>query len=176
MTSSAFLRPATTDDAAAIADVCGRAARQAYAPLVSPDYLERVLGHFYGVERLRRETTPTSTWSGFTVAQEDRRVVGVAGSGRSSGHEATWELFVLYVAPDAQRRGIGRQLLEHVVADAQRASALCLQAAVMPGNLQAMRFYESCGFAAAGTRPIYAPHGEQGGPPEALIYERMLAI
>ena len=175
MTSS-FLRAATLDDASAIADVCTRAARQAYAPLVTPDYLQRVLAHFYSVDRLRREISPTETWSGFTLAQADWRIVGVSGSGRSAHHSATWELFVLYVEPDAQRQGIGRQLLSHAVADARRASALCVQAAVMPGNLPAMQFYESCGFAAAGTRPIYAPHGAEGGPDEALIYERMLAV
>lgn len=176
MTSAAFLRRATLDDAAAIADVCGRAARQAYAPLVTPDYLERVLGHFYSVDRLRREIAPTETWAGFTVAQIDQRVVAVAGSGRSAQEAGTWELFVLYVAPAAQRRGIGRQLLAHAVADARRASALRVQAAVMPGNAQAVRFYESCGFASAGSRPIYAPHGQEGGPAEALIYERVLAL
>ena len=44
----------------------------------------------------------------------------------------------------------------------------------MPGNLQAIRFYEACGFSAAGARPIYAPHGEEGGPHEALLFERPL--
>jgi hypothetical protein len=37
-----------------------------------------------------------------------------------------------------------------------------------------MRFYESCGFASAGSRPIYAPHGEEGGPEVALVYERAI--
>lgn len=169
-----FLRPATPADATAIADVCSRAARLAYAPLVTPDYLARVLSHFYGVDRLRREIAPAPGWSGFTVAQADWQVVGVAGSGRCMHRADTWELFVLYVSPEAQGHGIGRLLLTHAVADARRADATHLQAAVMPGNLQAIRFYESCGFASAGSRPIYAPHGEEGGPEVALVYERAI--
>ena len=101
-------------------------------------------------------------------------VVGVAGTGQSAEHPEACELFALYVDPAAQRRGIGRQLVAQAVAAGETAGARRLDVAVIPGNLPAVRFYEACGFTFAGERPIYAPHGQQGGPAVALVYTRHL--
>lgn len=174
MSLAAILRPASPDDASDVADVCRRSAREAYAGLVTPEYLARVLDHFYSVERLRREIPVAPGWFGFTVAQVGWRVVGVAGTGRSAHEADCCEVFVLYVDPAMQRQGLGRQLLAHAVNEAAREGATRLQVAVMPGNLKAARFYETCGLVRVGDRPIHAPHGKEGGPEVALVYERHL--
>jgi len=98
----------------------------------------------------------------------------VAGTGQSAEHADACELFTLYVDPAAQRRGIGRQLVARAVATGEAACARRLDVAVIPGNLPAVRFYEACGFTFAAERPIYAPHGQEGGPFMALIYTRHL--
>ena len=51
----------------------------------------------------------------------------------------------------------------------REAGARWLQVAVMPGNARATAFYEAMGFTPSGERPIYAPHGEAGGPPVAPV-------
>ena len=165
------IRPATAVDVAAIADVCGRATRLAYAGLVSDDYLARVIAHWYGHERLTREVDASPGWFGFTVAVRDDQVVGVAGTGLADS-AATSELFTLYVDPACQRHGIGRSLIEHALAQSVAAGATMLQAAVLPGNHPAARFYLTCGFSYRGERPIYAPHGAAGGPATALVFTR----
>jgi len=174
MRSTLAIRPATQDDAVAIADVCIRAARVAYVDLVTRDYLDRVVGHFFDAERVRREVAPGPGWFGFVVAEDADAILAVAGTGRSAQHAEVCELFALYVDPAAQRRGIGRSLVEHAVTEAREAGASRLDVAVMPGNLPAVRFYQTCGFAPAGEREIYAPHGKEGGPELALLYSRHL--
>jgi len=168
------VRAATPDDVPAIVDIGGRAARQAYAGLVTSDYLERVVAHFYGAERIAREVAPYDQWFGYRVAQEDAWVVGLAGTGRAHDTPDRCELFALYVDPRHQRRGVGRALLADAVAQARDAGAHWLQVAVMPGNTRAVAFYEAMVFTRCGERPIYAPHGEAGGPPVALMFERRL--
>jgi len=110
------IRAATENDAAAIAALCTRAARVAYVDLVTGDYLDRVIAHFYGTDRICREIAPSPGWFGFVVALDDDVVVGVAGTGQSAEHADACELFTLYVDPAAQRRGIGRQLVARAVA------------------------------------------------------------
>jgi len=169
-----MIRRATQDDVAAIVAVCTRAARMAYAELVTPDYLDRVVAHFYNTERISRELAPAAGWFGFVVAQEAARVVGVAGTGRSAEHQDACELFTLYVDPDTQRRGIGRALVIQAFDEARATGAMHLDVAVIPGNTPAVSFYEACGFTFTGDRPIYAPHGQEGGPSVARVYTRHL--
>ncbi len=154
--------------------MCTRAARIAYAGLVSEDYIDRVVAHFHAVDRIAREIAPGPGWFGFMVAESAGIVVGVAGTGRSAQHPDACELFTLYVDPPYQRTGIGHALVAQAVADASAAGATRLDVAVMPGNVPAIRFYEACGFTFAGEREIYAPHGQEGGPPVALVYTRTL--
>lgn len=163
-----WVRPARLDDVAAISGICTRATRQAYAGLATDAYVERIVAHWYGLERLAREIEPGGDWFGFVVAGVDDRLAGVAGTGRTADPE-TCELFTLYVDPERQRCGVGRALLGHAVLQARQAGARRLEAAVMPGNTAAVAFYEACGFRFTGTRPIYAPHGAEGGPDVALV-------
>lgn len=174
MSGSFVIRAAMGTDAAAIAAVCSRAARVAYADLVTGDYLVRVIAHFYGADRIRREVAPSPDWFGFIVALDGEAVVGVSGTGRSAQHPEACELFALYVDPDSQRRGVGRQLVAHAVGVCEANGARRLDVAVLPGNQAAIRFYEACGFTFAAERPIYAPHGAEGGPATALVYARPL--
>jgi ribosomal protein S18 acetylase RimI-like enzyme len=169
------IRLATPGDVPAIADLCTRATREAYAGLVSEAYLARVVAHWYGHDRLLSEIAPAPGWFGFMVAERDGVVTGVAGTGAGSRDDSC-ELFTLYVDPVRQRRGVGRVLVAHAIGLARGADASELEVAVMPGNEAAMAFYEACGFRPAGERRIYAPHGEEGGPPVALVYVRRVDL
>ncbi|HTV01083.1 MAG TPA: N-acetyltransferase [Luteitalea sp.] len=166
------IREADPADVPTIADVCARATRQAYNGLVTDDYIDRVIAHWYGHERLHREIFPTPLWFGFDVATVGDIVVGVAGSGWGDDEGA--ELFTLYVDPAWHRRGIGRALVEHESRRVRRVGAARLDVAVMPGNAPAVLFYERCGFAYTCERPIHAPHGREGGPDHAVVYSLAL--
>jgi ribosomal protein S18 acetylase RimI-like enzyme len=166
------IRAASPADVAAIADVCARAMRLAYGRLASQGFVERAITHWFAPDRLRRDLAAAGDWFGYDVATVADTVVGVAGSGLvEAGHG---ELYTLYVDPASQRTGVGRALVCHTIARAVRAGVSRLDVAVLPGNLPAMRFYEACGFSFAEERPIYAPHGQEGGPEVALVYRRQL--
>jgi len=58
----------------------------------------------------------------------------------------------IYVAPDAQGRGIGRRLLERLVADAERAGIWTIQTGIFPENVASVQLHMRCGFRIVGVR------------------------
>lgn len=85
------------------------------------------------------------------------RLVGAAGLRRETrprtAHRSV--LFGMTVRPDARRRGVGRALVEAVVAHARsRPGTEVVTLTVTEGNAPAQRLYASCGFRAFGTEPL----------------------
>jgi len=72
----------------------------------------------------------------------------VAMIGLAAGDEP--ELISMWVAPEARRGGVGRALVETVVAEA-RGRPVRLR--VMADNAAAIAFYEGCGFVLTGAPP-----------------------
>ena len=89
---------------------------------------------------------------------------------RSVAGEA--ELLLLAVAPEHQRRGIGRLLLERFKERAAAAGATRVHLEVRDGN-SAMRMYRLAGFEAAGRRPNYY-RGSDGRQYDAITLARSL--
>jgi ribosomal-protein-alanine N-acetyltransferase len=81
------------------------------------------------------------------------------------------ELLLLAVAPDAQRRGVGRALLMDFIAGASARGAGRLHLEVRDGN-PAIRLYEAAGFALAGRRRNYY-RGDDGRYHDALTLARI---
>ena len=72
-------------------------------------------------------------------------------------------LFGMWVAPEARRRGVGRTLVEAVLAQAgARAGIALVQLTVTQGNLEAQALYERCGFRPFGIEPMAVAAGETG--------------
>lgn len=69
--------------------------------------------------------------------------------------EAT--LFDLAVHPDFQRRGFGRMLLEHVIADLEQRGMLTLWLEVRQSNQPAISLYQALGFNDVSIRRDYYP-------------------
>lgn len=139
----ATVRPATVSDAAAIARIYVETWRDAY-PGMLPD---RVL---VGLEPARQ----ARGWRR-TIADPDQHVVvavvgeaGVVGFGSCGparrGLPFSGEIYTLYVASEHQRRGIGRLLLDRLLADliaAGHRSAVVWALADNPSRF----FYEAMG-------------------------------
>jgi phosphinothricin acetyltransferase len=106
------------------------------------------------------------------VALAGDRVVGWAAL-RQVSRRIAWEGVAevsVYVATDAQRKGIGTQLLERLVRDSEEAGIWTLQAAVFPENIGTIRLHENAGFRRVGRREqIGQIHGEWR---DTLILER----
>ena len=88
------------------------------------------------------------------VATEDDQVLGwIALSAYSDRccYEGVAEESV-YVAPEAQGRGVGRALLEHAIASSEAAGIWTLQAGIFPENEASLSLHRRCGFRVVGTR------------------------
>jgi L-amino acid N-acyltransferase YncA len=58
----------------------------------------------------------------------------------------------VYVAPDAQGRGVGRALLAAVVASAERGGIWTVQTGIFPENQPSVLLHQACGFRVVGVR------------------------
>jgi phosphinothricin acetyltransferase len=88
------------------------------------------------------------------VAVDGERVVGwVALTGYSDRccYEGVADLSV-YVVADARGNGVGRALLERLIADSERNGIWTLQAGVFPENEASLALHRRCGFRIVGTR------------------------
>lgn len=89
---------------------------------------------------------------------------------RDLGEEV--EILSLGVVPDYRRQGVGRALLDAVVAEAgrRRVGSVVLEVAVANGT--ARRLYAAAGFVQVGRRPRYYRHAGQDG--DGLILRRAI--
>lgn len=78
------------------------------------------------------------------VAVEADRFIGLVGAFRPD--DGPTELVSMWVSPEARGRGVGRRLVEAVVAWAQRFDHSSVELWVTNGNRAAIGLYESCGF------------------------------
>ena len=88
------------------------------------------------------------------VAVADDRVVGwaaLSGVSERCCYAGVAECSV-YVAPDAQRLGVGRALLEALIARAEDAGIWTIQAGIFPENTGSLALHERCGFRVVGVR------------------------
>ncbi len=92
----------------------------------------------------------------------------IAGYVVCSRYADVWHVMNVAVDPDHRRRGLGRALLEHLLAEVGEDASLTLE--VRRTNHAAMRLYERLGFKTAGVRRrYYQDNGE-----DALVMWRNL--
>jgi L-amino acid N-acyltransferase YncA len=88
------------------------------------------------------------------VAIGEERVVGWAALSSVSDrccYAGVAEVSV-YVRPEAQRRGVGRALLDALIERSEAAGNWTLQAGIFPENTASVALHERCGFRVVGTR------------------------
>jgi L-amino acid N-acyltransferase YncA len=88
------------------------------------------------------------------VARRSGRVVGWAALTRVSGrcvYAGVAEVSV-YVGSAARGEGVGRALLEALIAASEEAGVWTLQAGIFPENAASIALHERCGFRAVGRR------------------------
>ncbi|MDE2604425.1 MAG: GNAT family N-acetyltransferase [Burkholderiales bacterium] len=91
----------------------------------------------------------------FWGAYRGGELVGIVGLEREprakSRHKAS--VVGMYVAPEAAGRGVGRALLEALLAHARAEGIASLVLTVTEGNAQARRLYAAAGFRSFGVEP-----------------------
>ena len=68
----------------------------------------------------------------------------------------------VYVDPAAQGRGVGRLLLDALIASTEAAGIWTIQSGVFPENAASLALHRSCGFRAVGVRERVGRHAAQG--------------
>jgi ribosomal protein S18 acetylase RimI-like enzyme len=156
MESAVTIRPATSDDAPALATVHVRGWQWAYQGQVPDAYLEQLgqtLSERIRARRTQLERLPSDyrCW----VAEQGGQVVGFASTRPSADDDAaplTGEVLALYLAPEAVGQGIGRTLFDYTVADFRQRGFRQATLWVLASNARARRFYEAAGWAPDGGR------------------------
>lgn len=146
-----MLRPATADDLEAIvaiynASIPGRLATADLAPVTIEQRTPWLL---------QRDPARRPVWVAVTAPGE---VVGWASLGDFYGrpaYAATAESAV-YVAPSAAGRGVGRALLDHLLAAAPGCGVTTVLAFIFGHNEPSLRLFRSRGFEAWGLLPAVA--------------------
>ena len=91
----------------------------------------------------------------FWGAFEQDKLCGMVGLQRETRaknrHKGT--VVAMYVAPEQAGRGVGRALLDALIAEAQSAGLELLVLTVTEGNSSAAKLYERCGFRSFGIEP-----------------------
>jgi ribosomal protein S18 acetylase RimI-like enzyme len=83
------------------------------------------------------------------VAEQGTRLVGMAAADFSSWNRRV-QVEDFFVAPAARGRGIGRALMDSVVAYARHVEARCIWLETQPVNYAAVQFYRQMGFRLCG--------------------------
>ncbi|MGF6847450.1 L-amino acid N-acyltransferase YncA [Chitinophaga sp. W3I9] len=106
------------------------------------------------------------------VATEDNRVLGWAALTPVSSrcvYAGVAEVSV-YVAPDAQGKGIGKALLQTLIEQSEENKLWTLQAGIFPENTGSIKIHEACGFRIVGRRERIGKMGDTWR--DTLLLER----
>jgi ribosomal protein S18 acetylase RimI-like enzyme len=147
------IRPATPDDAAAIARSHIDTWRATYRGIVADQYLDAL--DYEARTRAWQETLAQGAVV-VAVAEVDGVVVGHASGGpeREGLFDGfSGELYSLYVLPACQGRGLGRALATFIAGRLSRSGHAAMMVWVLKAN-PATRFYERLGGVFLGERPI----------------------
>ena len=146
------LRPASTEDADALAQLSRDAFVAAFAHLYKPDDLDAFLSAYKTPERYRAALADPPTR--VQVAEVDGRLAAYCLIER--GHRIAQQpeprperpVFVsqLYTDPAMTGRGLGAALMDWAIGEARAWRADALQLSVFSENYGAQRFYQRYGF------------------------------
>ena len=127
-----------------LVDIVLRPARRDDAPILaamSRDLIETGLGWHYRPERVARFVDDSETVT--VVASDRRRTVAFAIAQVFDQHA---HIVLLAVQPSHQQRGVGRQMIEWIVASALIAGVASVHVELRAGNRAAQALYKATGF------------------------------
>jgi ribosomal protein S18 acetylase RimI-like enzyme len=139
-----MVRPATVEDAGAIARVQVETWRAAYAHALPAERLAAV--DVERREQLWREWLADGRSATF-VGEAEGEVVGFVNVGASQDFAGLGELYAIYVLPQAWGTGVGPELIERGEEELRARGFTTATLNVLADNPRAQRFYERHGWA-----------------------------
>jgi L-amino acid N-acyltransferase YncA len=138
---SVDLRVLTEDDWTAVADIYWDGMRSGLATFETevPTWEEWDAAHLADHRLVAEILGEVVGWAALSPASSRRSYAGVAENS-------------VYVARDARGCGVGRVLLEALIAGAEGAGIWTIQTSIFPENRASLALHERCGFRVVGTR------------------------
>jgi len=139
--ASLVIRPASFNDISYIQHIAKKTWPEAYGEILNIKQLEYMLGLFYSAPSLQQQMHDNHY---FFLALQNYSPIGFASF--SQVEPDIYKLQKLYVLPQIQKSGAGKQLLQTVITVAKSMNAKHLLLNVNRNN-KAKSFYEKHGFA-----------------------------
>ncbi|MHA7970730.1 GNAT family N-acetyltransferase [Rhizobium sp. CAU 1783] len=163
-----FVRTASLKDAEALRTLLSDAFHATYDPLYGEQKVRELVDAWHSIPALKARIGKKG--GEFLVADDGRRLGGMAYAAMSSKMAKTAFLHQLYVHPSCLRMGIGRDLFAELETCFPDAEIMRLE--VEPRNAAAIGFYEAHGFAEVDRTTSCG--GPDSGLP-AIIMEKRLS-
>lgn len=153
-----LIRPATLDDATALADLAALVFRHTYGAAIPTAILDAYLARTFTPAALRQALANDSI--SYLVATQADRLSGYSKCAVTPPPTCvqgtkTVELVNLYVHPAYQGGGIGRQLLQQALQTGVTQQVTALWLCVWRANQRAINFYQRFGFTIVGETEVY---------------------
>ena len=136
-----LIKNATVADIPLIRDLATQIWPQTYTPIIGVEQVAYMLSLFYSPEHLKEQMEDQHT---FLLCYDDQRPVAFAGYSETA--PGAFKLHKLYILPDQQGKGVGKFLVQHIVAELKSRGARSLYLNVNRYNSSAKAFYEKAGF------------------------------
>ena len=138
---SVELRALTEDDWTAVADIYWEGMRGGLATFQTevPSWEDWDAAHLGGHRLVAELFGEVVGWAALSPSSTRRCYAGVVENS-------------VYVAPEARGHGIGRALLDELIAGAEAAGIWTIQTSIFPENRVSLALHERCGFRVVGTR------------------------
>lgn len=163
-----FIRSAGEQDLNKVQTLLAETWRATYVPFYGAEKVEALIAEWHSLEALKKRLRQPH--SEFLVADNGKALAGMAYASMADKPAKTAILHQLYVHPDFQREGIGRDLFAEIETCFPDADTMRLE--VEPKSAPAIAFYERHGFVSAGE--VSNCGGGNSGIP-ALLMEKPLA-
>jgi ribosomal protein S18 acetylase RimI-like enzyme len=137
-----FIRSASAADLPQVSALLGRSWHATYDGLYGADKVAAIIASWHSIAALEAQLARPD--SEFVVADNGKRIGGMAYAAMDKNESDVAFLHQLYVEPDLMGQGIGRDLFAEVETCFPSARRMRLE--VEPKNERAMRFYTGLGF------------------------------
>lgn len=117
------------------------------------EFLDEMTAEFFSGESMEK-------W--FVIENDDKKVIGVAFCSPERMTEGTWNLLMIAVRPNAQGRGVGKQLMNHAeeLVRSLDARILLVETSGLPEYQRTRDFYPKCGYSQVALIPEYYAKGD----------------
>ncbi len=162
-----FIRTASERDIEPVRALLARTWHATYDAIYGADRVAQLISDWHSLKAMKERVEKKG--GEFLVADDGRRIAGMGFAAMSTKMAKTALLHQLYVDPQFQRQGVGRDIFAELETCFPDAEIMRLE--VEPKNTVAIAFYEGVGFAEVDRVERMA--GVEGLP--GIVMEKILA-